>query len=52
MSETPSTSRRIRFSDFEADLHSRELFKAGEPVRLPNQSFLALAALLERPGDS
>jgi Tol biopolymer transport system component/DNA-binding winged helix-turn-helix (wHTH) protein len=51
MPESTSASRRIRFSDFEADLHSRELFKDGALVRLPNQSFLALAALLERPGE-
>jgi Tol biopolymer transport system component/DNA-binding winged helix-turn-helix (wHTH) protein len=46
----PHTSR-IRFDDFEADLQSQELFRNGALVRLPNQSFLALAALLERPGE-
>ena len=51
MPETTPASSRIRFSDFEADLRSQELFRAGSAVRLPNQSFLALAALLERPGE-
>ena len=41
---------RIRFAEFEVDLQSQELFRDGAPVRLPNQSFQALAALLERPG--
>jgi Tol biopolymer transport system component/DNA-binding winged helix-turn-helix (wHTH) protein len=47
---TPDT-RRIRFSEFEADLQSQELFRAGTLVRLPNQSFTALAMLIERPGE-
>jgi Tol biopolymer transport system component/DNA-binding winged helix-turn-helix (wHTH) protein len=47
---TPET-RRIRFAEFEADLKSQELFRAGALVRLPNQSFTALAMLLERPGE-
>jgi DNA-binding winged helix-turn-helix (wHTH) protein/dipeptidyl aminopeptidase/acylaminoacyl peptidase len=46
----PHTSR-IRFAEFEADLKSQELFRNGSLVRLPNQSFQALAALLERPGE-
>lgn len=47
---TPETPR-IRFAEFEADLKSQELFRAGALVRLPNQSFTALAMLLERPGE-
>ncbi len=43
-------SNRIRFGVFEADLQSKELFRQGERIPLPNQSFVALAALLERPG--
>jgi hypothetical protein len=35
---------------FEADLGSRELFKDGRRIPLANQSFVALAVLLERPG--
>jgi Tol biopolymer transport system component/DNA-binding winged helix-turn-helix (wHTH) protein len=50
MSASASQIGRIRFADFEVDLQSQELFRNGTPVRLPNQSFLALAALLERPG--
>jgi DNA-binding winged helix-turn-helix (wHTH) protein len=50
MSETQPPTARIRFSDFEVDLDSRELFRNGALVRLPNQSFLALAVLLDRPG--
>ena len=50
MPQTPS-ARRVRFGEFTADLASQELFRAGTPVRLPNQSFVALAALLERPGE-
>lgn len=41
---------RIRFGVFEADFSSKELFKEGKRVPLANQSFVALAALLERPG--
>lgn len=42
---------RIRFDVFEADLRTRELRREGRIVRLPNQSFLVLAALLEQPGE-
>src|SRR5882757_6511958 len=41
---------RVRFDLFEADLRTGELFRQGKRVALPNQSFLALAALLEQPG--
>jgi DNA-binding winged helix-turn-helix (wHTH) protein len=51
MSLSPSPAARMRFAEFEADLRSQELFRNGAPVKLPNQSFLALAALLERPGE-
>jgi Tol biopolymer transport system component/DNA-binding winged helix-turn-helix (wHTH) protein len=44
------SATRIRFGEFTADLSSQELFRAGAPVRLPNQSFVVLATLLERPG--
>jgi Tol biopolymer transport system component/DNA-binding winged helix-turn-helix (wHTH) protein len=43
-------AQRIRFGEFTADLSSQELFRSGSLVRVPNQSFLALAALLEKPG--
>jgi TolB-like protein/DNA-binding winged helix-turn-helix (wHTH) protein/Tfp pilus assembly protein PilF len=41
----------IRFGDFESDLRSRELRRQGAKLRLPDQSFLVLAMLLERPGE-
>ena len=50
MPQTPSAPR-VRFGEFTADLASQELFRSGTLVRLPNQSFVALAALLERPGE-
>jgi len=40
----------VRFGAFEADLRTQELRKHGIRLRLPNQSFLVLAMLLERPG--
>src|SRR4051812_37052301 len=48
-SATP-TGTRICFEDFEADLRTRELLRSGRRVRLPNQSFVVLATLLEQPG--
>jgi Tol biopolymer transport system component/DNA-binding winged helix-turn-helix (wHTH) protein len=50
MTEPRPSSSRIRFGAFEADLASQELFKDGQRIPLANQSFVALAALLERPG--
>jgi DNA-binding winged helix-turn-helix (wHTH) protein len=40
----------IRFGVFEVDLKTRELRKRGIKVRLQDQPFEVLAALLERPG--
>ncbi len=42
--------RLIRFSVFELDLNSGELFKQGCKVKLQGQPFELLVALLERPG--
>jgi hypothetical protein len=50
MTQTDDVDARIRFGAFEADLRSGELFREGRRVPLPNQSFLALSALLEQPG--
>src|SRR5260370_26659765 len=48
----PSSSQRIsRFGVFELDLRSRELRKDGSKVKLQDQPFLILAALLEKPGE-
>jgi Tol biopolymer transport system component/DNA-binding winged helix-turn-helix (wHTH) protein len=46
-----SGQSRVCFDEFAADLRTGELFREGQRVVLPNQSFLALAALLERPGE-
>ena len=46
-----STSRRLRFGPFEADLHSGELRKNGKRVRLQAQPFQLLVMLLERQGE-
>lgn len=49
--ESLTDARRLRFGAFEADMSTGELFEAGRRVKLPNQSFIALATLLERPGE-
>jgi DNA-binding winged helix-turn-helix (wHTH) protein/tetratricopeptide (TPR) repeat protein len=41
----------IRFGIFEAHLASGELFKSGRRIRLQQQPFAVLSALLERPGE-
>lgn len=53
MSGSPKTnfaSRIIRFSTFEVDLDSGELRRRGQKVRLQEQPFHILLALLEQPG--
>jgi DNA-binding winged helix-turn-helix (wHTH) protein len=42
---------RVRFGDFEADLASGELRRAGTSVPIQDLPFRLLAALLERPGE-
>ncbi len=44
-------SRGVRFGVFELDLASGELRKSGVKVRLQEQPFQVLRALLERPGE-
>jgi Tol biopolymer transport system component/DNA-binding winged helix-turn-helix (wHTH) protein len=39
-----------RFEDFEVNLETGELWKAGRPLKVQDQPFKVLAALLERPG--
>ena len=46
-----SSSRIIRFSTFEVNLHTGELRQRGQKVKLQEQPFQVLAALLERPGE-
>ncbi|HMH07420.1 MAG TPA: winged helix-turn-helix domain-containing protein [Terriglobales bacterium] len=50
MSQAFSQPELVRFGDFEANLRTQELCKYGTKLRVPNQSFLILSALLERPG--
>jgi DNA-binding winged helix-turn-helix (wHTH) protein len=45
------SSRIVRFSTFEVDLQTGELRQRGQKIRLQEQPFQVLAALLERPGD-
>ncbi len=42
---------RVRFADFEADITSGELRRAGVAVPIQDLPFRLLAALLERPGE-
>ena len=46
-----STSRRLSFGPYEADLQSGELRKYGIKIRLQSQPFQLLVMLLERPGE-
>ena len=46
-----SSSRIIRFSTFEVNLQTGELRRRGQKVKLQEQPFQVLAALLERPGE-
>ena len=51
MNPATKRDRLIRFSVFEVDLDSRELFKNGRRVRIQGQPFEVLAALLDRRGE-
>jgi DNA-binding winged helix-turn-helix (wHTH) protein/Tol biopolymer transport system component len=42
---------RLRFGQFEVDLLEGKLFNRGVPVRIENQPFQILVALLERPAE-
>jgi Tol biopolymer transport system component/DNA-binding winged helix-turn-helix (wHTH) protein len=46
-----SSPRIIRFSTFELNLQTGELRQQGQKLKLQEQSFLVLTALLERPGE-
>ena len=50
VSADPS-SRIIRFSTFEVNLHTGELRQRGQKIKLQEQPFQVLATLLERPGE-
>ena len=51
MASSPTSAGIICFGEFEANLRSRELQRNGARVRVPDQAFLVLAMLLERPGE-
>jgi DNA-binding winged helix-turn-helix (wHTH) protein/Tol biopolymer transport system component len=51
MDGATKNGRLIRFSTFELDRESGELFKQGRKVKLQGQPFELLVALLERPGE-
>ena len=48
---SPQGTKAFRFGDCEADLDAGEVRRRGEKLRLPDQSFRVLAALLRRPGE-
>ncbi len=50
MQRSLEISRVVRFETFELNLKTGELRKGGVKIRLQEQSFQILAALLERPG--
>ena len=51
MAETARQLRLLRFEDFEVDLRSGELRKAGVKLKFGGQPFQVLSILLEQPGD-
>ena len=51
MPNSPNHSHVIRFGVFEVDLRTGELRKSGVKIRLQEQPFQVLAALLERRGE-
>jgi TolB-like protein/DNA-binding winged helix-turn-helix (wHTH) protein/Flp pilus assembly protein TadD len=51
MSNSPRSSERVRFGDFEVDLRSGEVRKHGYRIRLQEKSFQILSLLLERAGE-
>ena len=40
----------LRFQDFQVDLRTGELWKAGTRLKLQDQPFKVLSSLLQRPG--
>jgi DNA-binding winged helix-turn-helix (wHTH) protein/Tol biopolymer transport system component len=51
MDPAPKNDRLLRFSFYELDRDSGELFKQGRKVKLQGQPFELLLALLDRPGE-
>jgi len=52
MMEMAAPRRLVRFGEFKADLQARRLFKKGTEIRLRDQLFTVLAALLENAGET
>jgi len=46
-----SQSQVIQFADFEADLHSGELYQDGTRIKIQQRPFKVLSILLESPGE-
>ena len=51
MTETVRPIRLLRFENFEVDLRSGELLKAGVKLKFGGQPFQVLTILLEQAGD-
>src|SRR2546425_3390577 len=51
VAEAVSSPRLAHFGNFEVDLQSGELRRAGQKLKLAGQPFQVLAILLERPGE-
>jgi DNA-binding winged helix-turn-helix (wHTH) protein/Flp pilus assembly protein TadD len=51
MPSAPQTRRLLRFGEFQLDVQSAELRKAGVTIRLPDQPFRLLLLLLDRAGE-
>ena len=46
-----SPTQRLRLGEYDLDLHQRQLFKDGLPVKVPGKVYQALIALVENPGE-
>ena len=51
MKPSADTPRAVRFATFELDVRSRELREGARRIRLQDQPFEVLRAMLERPGE-
>ena len=51
MKEAAHPPQLIRFDSFEVNLRSAELWRNGERIKMPRQSFQIFAMLLEQPGE-
>jgi DNA-binding winged helix-turn-helix (wHTH) protein len=51
VARAPNSANVVRFGLFEVDLQAHELRKGGIKLKLHEQPFQVLAALLERPGE-